>query len=590
MNKLRKSACLVMFYLNMCLAVVNIFAAEFDGVQDDFRFHGELESMHLRKCEVERFTSDINHEIIDLCKQFQFTHDIPLPDRYNYILPEGSVLTSTQSKWIVYEAERHAQSTMRNIEKRVLENDEEYLRDPDDFKHRNGWLTNRHKIYATTDMEVIYVPYLSNYLYNLIYTKIIPLFEERFAAPPNMLGIDEAFIVKYDTSGQRGLVPHTDASDFSFVLTLNDEFEGGNTFFCNCNTSGAGRPLTSLVEEEFAEKCIDGQTRAPVAGSIAIFNAQNEHFGAQVVSGTRYILTGFLGLGGNEYCSNKFSHRNTDDVQGHKDELLKECKGLMKAVQDHQVEGKMSQHESHQEYILNDPDAVSYAQEIEASARNACDRIDSPGVLDTYHYVPPEAVLSPMLCNWLIYEGNRVDDRPAKGAELYTFEEEVDYDKIGELGYWGVGDADSSPQHLTAFINRLSYSVIIPLVSKYFGLPSELLGLDRAFLTKHEPGDLMREAHNDASDCSFIVLLNNDFVGGDTYFKGNNCSTSGYKPCLYGLDSDGYALMSPGKVTIYCGDNSHYTSEVTAGARYALSGFLSINSMGYCASLHSAES
>ena len=43
----------------------------------------------------------------------------------------------------------------------------------------------------------------------------------------------QIFVVRYDHDKQPNLVSHTDSSDVSFNILLNDEFEGGGTRKCS---------------------------------------------------------------------------------------------------------------------------------------------------------------------------------------------------------------------------------------------------------------------------------------------------------------------------------------------------------------------
>jgi hypothetical protein len=100
-----------------------------------------------------------------------------------------------------------------------------------------------------------------------------------FNVDKNKIGVTEIFLVKYDINGQKFLDYHEDGSEFSFVLSLNDEFEGGGTNF------------------KFNDKTI----KLPV-GDCLVFSGRNTHRGNEITSGTRYILTGFINYGGADYC------------------------------------------------------------------------------------------------------------------------------------------------------------------------------------------------------------------------------------------------------------------------------------------------
>ena len=96
---------------------------------------------------------------------------------------------------------------------------------------------------------------------------------DAYGLDPLRLGISEVFVAKYSAAegAQRSLGQHVDGSDFSFVVALNDGFEGGGTRF-------AGSPEVK---------------KPPVGGAVA-FCGQSRHRGLPVTAGTRYILAGFL--------------------------------------------------------------------------------------------------------------------------------------------------------------------------------------------------------------------------------------------------------------------------------------------------------
>lgn len=88
-----------------------------------------------------------------------------------------------------------------------------------------------------------------------------------------VLSIADLFVTKYDAT-QPHLESHKDKSDFSFVLSLNDDFDGGGTYFALKNAT-----LRTSV------------------GSALVFNGQQYHSGVEITSNrSRYILAGFLDI------------------------------------------------------------------------------------------------------------------------------------------------------------------------------------------------------------------------------------------------------------------------------------------------------
>ena len=138
---------------------------------------------------------------------------------------------------------------------------------------KGGWTTRRHAAYPTTDLDTKDIKTLRFPIQNLVYRRIIPRLAKAFDLHELKLGIGEVFIAKYEAKAgaQRSLATHTDGSDFSFVIALNEGFTGGGTKFAQ-----------------------SGQVKRPGVGSATGFCGKSRHQGIAVTSGTRYILAGFL--------------------------------------------------------------------------------------------------------------------------------------------------------------------------------------------------------------------------------------------------------------------------------------------------------
>ena len=134
-------------------------------------------------------------------------------------------------------------------------------------KNSNGWQIRRHDNYPTTDMElknILSFPVVNNRLH-IILSEI----EKQFDVPSDLLLVTDLFIARYDNNKQNSLKRHTDGSEYSFVIALNDNFEGGGT--------------------RINSKDIKLKT-----GECLIFCGKNYHSGIKVVSGVRYIIAGFI--------------------------------------------------------------------------------------------------------------------------------------------------------------------------------------------------------------------------------------------------------------------------------------------------------
>ena len=148
-----------------------------------------------------------------------------------------------------------------------------------DAENYGQWTSGRHENYSTHDIL------LDSFQYNQLYNSIL----EEYAHPVvkwiwKCSGIQwdnivsENFIVKYDTVSdgwQNNLGVHHDASDYTFVLTLNNEFEGGGTWF--------PRQKVLLKNE---------------VGHVALHPTITHRHGARsVTEGIRYVLISFCSLG-----------------------------------------------------------------------------------------------------------------------------------------------------------------------------------------------------------------------------------------------------------------------------------------------------
>lgn len=138
-----------------------------------------------------------------------------------------------------------------------------------------GWQMDRHKDYRTTDIDVAIVGGdLLELCNGHLKDSILPALSQLFGFPAEDLAIEDLFLAKYSASKgeQNSLTQHRDGSELSFVITLNEAFQGGGTKF---------------VEENI--------TVAPKeAGTGVLFCGRKLHAGVEVVEGTRYILAGFV--------------------------------------------------------------------------------------------------------------------------------------------------------------------------------------------------------------------------------------------------------------------------------------------------------
>lgn len=140
------------------------------------------------------------------------------------------------------------------------------------------WRTQRHNSVPTTDMEVLDVPELRDWLYECSRQVIFPTLASFYGFDPAECHYMDLFLVRYDADtigAQRGLIGHRDRSLLSFNILLSDpsDFEGGGTSF----------------------DVLDGETVHPMSvGDLTIHPGKVRHSGIPIIRGERYILVGFV--------------------------------------------------------------------------------------------------------------------------------------------------------------------------------------------------------------------------------------------------------------------------------------------------------
>ena len=169
--------------------------------------------------------------------------------------------------------------TKYSILKNVLTKEEcnSIIQESERYGEIYGWTTKRHDDYPTTDNQITKSWKCYPFLKKIIETKIFPNLSKLFQLNQNKLLINEIFIAKYDgddIKAQHYLDYHVDGCEFSFIITLNDNYTGGGTHLKKKN------------------KYIHLKT-----GDIVIFCGQTKHAGLPVTHGTRYILPGFIYYG-----------------------------------------------------------------------------------------------------------------------------------------------------------------------------------------------------------------------------------------------------------------------------------------------------
>jgi len=163
-----------------------------------------------------------------------------------------------------------------SVIKSVLSDEEcdEIIRIGNQYASIYNWTTNRHENYPTTDNEILSDWECSKLLENKVKNIVFPEYGELYNVDISELSIEELFISKYDgtdSSKQNSLDFHKDEREFSFILALNDDYDGGGTHF------------------QQSDKIIKIKK-----GDCLLFCGQQWHGGAAVTGGVRYVIAGFI--------------------------------------------------------------------------------------------------------------------------------------------------------------------------------------------------------------------------------------------------------------------------------------------------------
>lgn len=139
-------------------------------------------------------------------------------------------------------------------------------------KQGGSWATARHFAVPTTDLQVCAVPSLLRWFGGALRERIFPQLGAQYGVDPCRMRVIDAFLVKYEAErGQVHLPLHSDQSEYSLTLPLNDGFEGGGTYFADL-----GRALNCCT------------------GGLVTFPGALTHGAAPISSGVRYVIVAFL--------------------------------------------------------------------------------------------------------------------------------------------------------------------------------------------------------------------------------------------------------------------------------------------------------
>ena len=145
----------------------------------------------------------------------------------------------------------------------------------DEYALENGWTTNRHNLYPTTDIPVEKIQSIFKFIITSFSETIIHKLKKNYQIDDTIkISISDLFVVKYEYDQQSYLELHADTSCISVNILLSDvsEFKGGGTFF------------------------EDNLTISLNQGDMLIHSSKTKHSGLQITSGKRYVLIFFIDL------------------------------------------------------------------------------------------------------------------------------------------------------------------------------------------------------------------------------------------------------------------------------------------------------
>ncbi len=172
------------------------------------------------------------------------------------------------------------------------------------YTDSNGWLDDRHRGYATTDVRVSKMPQVEKWLQTRLRDHLFPILARSHHFSIDTFKFRDLFFVYYNAGSdadfagagkprQRSVGIHRDGSVISFNVLLNSEkdFEGGGTFF-----EADGAKLGS--EDSFAKmEGVYGRIYQICRGDVLVHSGKVRHGGYEITHGKRMLLVGFVDAG-----------------------------------------------------------------------------------------------------------------------------------------------------------------------------------------------------------------------------------------------------------------------------------------------------
>ena len=175
------------------------------------------------------------------------------------------------------------------------------------YTDSNGWLDDRHRGYATTDVRVSKMPQLEKWLQTRLRDRLFPILARSHHFSIDTFKFRDLFFVYYNAGSnaesttqagrieprQRSVGIHRDGSVISFNVLLNSEkdFDGGGTFF---EADGAN----PSSEDTFAKmEGVYGKIYQVCRGDVLVHSGKVRHGGYEITRGKRMLLVGFVDAG-----------------------------------------------------------------------------------------------------------------------------------------------------------------------------------------------------------------------------------------------------------------------------------------------------
>lgn len=172
-----------------------------------------------------------------------------------------------------------------------------------------------------------------------------------------------------------------------------------------------------------------------------------------------------------------------------------------------------------------------------------CKQVKLKPLLNNYKQVKIIHLLSKDECKVAIYE-------------IETYASEYGWTKNRHENYPTTDfQLDNIPSH--SLVMHKVYNIILPTLANMFNVDAKRLFINDLFVVRYDANNQKElVSHEDGSEFSFVIGLNEEFKGGGTFINNN------------------LHVLNAGECLLFCGQNTHSGVEVTQGVRYIIAGFV----------------